>query len=104
MNRVVIVTGSSQGLGAATAFCLAARDAVVCLVARSEKALLAVEERILAKGGRAMAIQADVADEKACRHTGRFVAKSLGPGCHIQWTQGAGISGTGDRDLYQNRG
>ena len=65
MNRVVIVTGASRGLGAAIASNLAARGAAVCLVARSRKALSAIEAGILAKRGRAMAIQADVADPEA---------------------------------------
>ena len=65
-NRVVIVTGASQGLGAATALCLAAKNVAVSLVARSERSLLAVEAAILEKGGRAMAIQADVAEPQAC--------------------------------------
>lgn len=43
-NRVVIVTGASQGLGAATASCLASKNVAVSLVARSERPLLAVEE------------------------------------------------------------
>jgi len=73
-SRVVILTGASRGLGAATALCLAAGDATVCLVARSKKALSAIEERILEKGGRAMAIQADVADPEACL---QIVEKSL---------------------------
>jgi len=73
-TKVVIVTGASQGLGAATALSLAARDAAVCLVARSKKKLLAVEKGILEKGGRAMAVQADVADVDACRH---IVQKSI---------------------------
>jgi NAD(P)-dependent dehydrogenase (short-subunit alcohol dehydrogenase family) len=67
-HKVVIVTGASRGLGAATAFSLAAGNAAVCLVARSKKPLVAVEAAILAKGGRAMAIQTDVADAAACQH------------------------------------
>ena len=38
-------------------------------------------------------------DEKACRYTGRFVAKSLGPGCDLQWPQGPGLPGPGHGDL-----
>jgi NAD(P)-dependent dehydrogenase (short-subunit alcohol dehydrogenase family) len=74
MNQVIIVTGASQGLGAAVASHLAAGDAAVCLVARSGTALSAIEARILDTGGRAMAIPADVADPEACR---QIVAKSL---------------------------
>ena len=67
IDRVVIVTGASQGLGAATASCLASNNVAVSLVARSERSLLAVEAGILEKGGHAMAIQADVADPEACQ-------------------------------------
>jgi len=66
-NRVVIVTGASQGLGAATASCLASKNVAVSLVARSERPLLAVEADIRKKGGQAMAIQADVAELEACQ-------------------------------------
>lgn len=66
-NRVVIVTGASQGLGAATAQCLAAKGVAVSLVARSERSLLAVEAGIQEKGGASMALQADVADPEACQ-------------------------------------
>lgn len=73
-KRVVIVTGASQGLGSATAFCLAAKEAAVILVARTAKSLQGVEADILEKGGQALAIQADVADANACD---RIVAMSL---------------------------
>jgi len=74
MNRAVIVTGASQGLGAAIASNLAVEGAAVCLVARTRKVLSVIEEGILAKGGRAMAIPADVADPEACL---QIVEKSL---------------------------
>jgi NAD(P)-dependent dehydrogenase (short-subunit alcohol dehydrogenase family) len=64
---IVIVTGASQGLGAATARCLASKKAIVCLVARSMPGLKAVEAQILNMGNRAQAIRADVANPEACR-------------------------------------
>ena len=62
------MTGASQGLGAAIALCLASKGVAISLAARIEKPLRAMEADILKKGGRAMAIQADVADAKACSH------------------------------------
>jgi NADP-dependent 3-hydroxy acid dehydrogenase YdfG len=57
MDKVVVITGASSGIGAALAQLLAARGESVALVARREAALKAVAERC---GGRALTIVADV--------------------------------------------
>ncbi len=64
MKPVVLVTGGSRGIGAATAE-LAARQgwAVVVNYTQDAAAAQAVVARILAAGGQAMAVQADVGDE-----------------------------------------
>ncbi|KAH9491012.1 hypothetical protein Btru_051765 [Bulinus truncatus] len=49
-NRVAIVTGSSSGIGEATALLLAKRGARVTLHGRNEKALQDVKKKILAVG------------------------------------------------------
>ncbi|KAH9491011.1 hypothetical protein Btru_051764 [Bulinus truncatus] len=49
-NRVAIVTGSSSGIGEATALLLAKRGARVTLHGRNEKALQEVKKKILAVG------------------------------------------------------
>jgi NAD(P)-dependent dehydrogenase (short-subunit alcohol dehydrogenase family) len=59
----VLVTGGSRGIGAATALLCAERGHAVAVNYTSDaKAAQAVVARIVAEGGRAIAMQADVAD------------------------------------------
>ena len=66
MARVVLITGASRGIGAATARLAALRgDDVVVNFARDAGASRAVVDDCVAAGVRAIAVQADVADEDA---------------------------------------
>ncbi|GAB2740404.1 SDR family oxidoreductase [Amycolatopsis magusensis] len=65
-QRVAIVTGGSRGIGRETAERLAADGmAVVVVYAGNQAEADAAVENITARGGRAIAAQADVADERA---------------------------------------
>jgi len=61
-GRVALVVGASRGIGAVTAQAFAAAGASVVLGSRDIGALESVASDILADGGRAMAVQADVTD------------------------------------------
>lgn len=61
-DKVIIITGASSGLGEATARLLSAQGATVVLGARRVDRLQAVAKDIIAKGGKAVAIQTDVLD------------------------------------------
>ncbi len=61
-GKVAIITGASAGIGEATAIALAAEGVKVVLVARRSDRLHAVAEKILATGGEALAIVADITD------------------------------------------
>ncbi len=77
MNEVVLITGGSRGIGAATAL-LAARKgyAVAVNYTSNEAAADQVVNAILAGGGQALAVQADVADEaQVLRMFGQVDAK-----------------------------
>jgi NAD(P)-dependent dehydrogenase (short-subunit alcohol dehydrogenase family) len=64
MAKVVVITGASRGIGAATARLAARRGYAVCVNYRSRSdAARAVVSEIEAEGGRAVAVQADVALE-----------------------------------------
>jgi 3-oxoacyl-[acyl-carrier protein] reductase len=66
-GRVGLVTGASSGLGLRFAEVLAANGAAVALVARRNERLAALQAKIEAAGGRAVAIAADVLDNASMR-------------------------------------
>jgi NAD(P)-dependent dehydrogenase (short-subunit alcohol dehydrogenase family) len=68
-GRVALVTGASSGLGLRFAEVLAANGAAVAVVARRKDRIVALQEKIAAAGGRALAIEADVLDSAAMRRT-----------------------------------
>jgi len=64
-GRVAAITGASSGIGEATALALADAGAAVALGARRLDRVEALAERIGAAGGRAIAVEVDVTDERA---------------------------------------
>ncbi|HEX9038707.1 MAG TPA: 3-oxoacyl-[acyl-carrier-protein] reductase [Ktedonobacterales bacterium] len=79
-GRVAIVTGSSRGIGRATALTLARMGADVAVNYRSDEAgAQAVRAEIMAMGGRAAAIQADVSREEDVTRLFQEVEAQLGP-------------------------
>jgi NADP-dependent 3-hydroxy acid dehydrogenase YdfG len=66
-GRVAAITGASSGIGEATAVTLARAGAAVSLAARRADRIEALAERINADGGRAIAIETDVADERQAK-------------------------------------
>jgi len=78
-GKVVIVTGGSSGIGAATAWALAERGAEIAVVASNSVArAAAVTEKIDADGGRAVPFVADVRDEKSVQRLFRDVEAMFG--------------------------
>ena len=64
MSGVVLITGGSRGIGAATAMLAAERGYDVCVNYKwNARAAQDVTDAIVARGQRAIAVQADVADE-----------------------------------------
>ncbi len=72
-GKVVLVTGSSYGIGEATARRLAAAGATVLLVARTEDQLQVVADEIRSRGGSAYVYPANLADPAAIEDLVRTV-------------------------------
>jgi len=80
MNRVVIITGGSRGIGAAIARHAAAAGFPTALFYRSDRASAqAVCAQAIALGQPSMCIQADVADEAAIVDAFERVGTDMGP-------------------------
>jgi NAD(P)-dependent dehydrogenase (short-subunit alcohol dehydrogenase family) len=77
-GRVALVTGSSRGIGAATAQALAAAGARVVLAARDRDALGGVVHRIQDTGGEALAVPTDVGNVEDVEELFAAVAR-VGP-------------------------
>ncbi len=63
-GRRVLITGASSGIGEATALALVGEGAAVALGARRKERLDELAATIEREGGKAVAIQADIADEE----------------------------------------
>lgn len=66
-ENVVVVTGASDGIGRELALRLAEQGAWLALAARDAARLEAVAAECRARGGRAVAVPTDVAEEAQCR-------------------------------------
>lgn len=88
-ESVVVVTGASGGIGAATSLALAAEGATVVLAARRADALRAVAARCEEAGGRALAVPTDVTDPAAV--TALAAAATSGYGRIDAWVNNAGV-------------
>ncbi len=79
MNKVIVITGASRGIGAATARLAAARGYAVCVnYLKNQTAAQVVVAEIEANGGRAIAVAADVSSEPEVLGLFEAVDRQLG--------------------------
>jgi NAD(P)-dependent dehydrogenase (short-subunit alcohol dehydrogenase family) len=92
MSGTLIVTGGSRGIGAATAKLAAVRGYKVCInYHESRAAAKQVVEDIVAAGGRALAVAADVANADQVRDMFNLAENEFGP--VVALVNNAGILG-----------
>ena len=65
-NKVVIITGASEGIGRALALELARYDTKLVISARNNNRLAELKKEIESKGAQALAAPADVTDKDSC--------------------------------------
>lgn len=79
MNKVILITGGSRGIGAATVLLAAKQGYAVCInYMRNENAALRLLEQIKMQGGRAMTIAGDVSVEADVMRLFNTVDESFG--------------------------
>jgi 2-hydroxycyclohexanecarboxyl-CoA dehydrogenase len=78
-GRVALVTGGGRGIGAATARLLALQGAAVALAARTGDEVVSVAAQIEARGGEALPLVMDVADDGSVASGFEKVRSELGP-------------------------
>ncbi|MBE9062972.1 SDR family oxidoreductase [cf. Phormidesmis sp. LEGE 11477] len=78
-SQVAIITGASRGIGAATATAIADQGFAVCVnYLNSREAADSVVKTIVERGGRAIAVQADVSQADQVVHLFKAVDEQLG--------------------------
>lgn len=78
-GKVAVVTGAASGMGRATAHLLADEGAAVAVLDRTAEGANVVADDILGNGGRAVAIEVDLADAAATDAAMAAARASLGP-------------------------
>ncbi len=78
-GQVAIVTGAASGMGRATAHLLADEGAAVAVLDRTPGGAATVAQEIVANGGRAVAIDVDLADAAATTDAVTSARDALGP-------------------------
>lgn len=104
-DKVAVVTGSSRGLGLATARALAAEGCRVCLCARTEPRLAEAAREVAAAAGgpdRVLAVTADVSDPHGIEQVVERTREEFG-GIdvlvnNVGLARGAGLVGTTDSE------
>ncbi|MFO7559090.1 MAG: SDR family oxidoreductase [Desulfobacterales bacterium] len=67
-DKVVIVTGASEGIGRALCLLLAERKTKIVIAARNKERLNELEKEIEAAGSMALTVPTDLTDESACKN------------------------------------
>jgi len=99
-DQVIVITGASSGIGLATALKAARGGARVVLAARNEQALQDTVRQIESRGGKALAVAADVSKPEDVQKIADAAVRAFGT--FDTWVNNAGISVFGRLDEITN--
>lgn len=91
-DKVIVLTGASQGIGKALALALAPQRPVLILAARDEAALASVEASCRTLGAKTFVFRTDVTDETQCRDLIRRTVAEAGGIDVLVHNAGAGMN------------
>lgn len=91
-DKVIVVTGASQGIGKALAMALAPQKPVLVLAARDEGALRSVEASCRTLGAKTFVFRTDITDEAQCRDLIRRTVNEAGGIDVLVHNAGAGMN------------
>jgi len=77
-NKCALITGAGRGIGAATAELFAAAGATVAILDKDEAGARRTADRILANGGKALALACDITREEEVEEAFARAAKEMG--------------------------
>ena len=66
-DKVIIVTGASEGIGRSLCLALSPQKPKLVLAARNKDRLMQLKEEVESKGATSVVMPTDVRDEKACK-------------------------------------
>jgi short-subunit dehydrogenase len=66
-DKVIIVTGASEGIGRALCLALAPQKPKLVLAARNENRLEQLKDEVVSEGAKSIVVPTDVSEEKACK-------------------------------------
>jgi len=88
-EQTIVITGASSGIGLATARLAAEKGARVVLSSRNEPELQRIAQEIRSRGGQAIAVAADVANEQEVRRIADAAIEAFGG--FDTWFNNAGV-------------